>query len=112
MTISQSRNDALTPEPKDSPLMKAWEAFKASSEYANARKWALHEEHVDGSLWHAFSMGFMHTHHNQAPFAVSERTENAAPQVQNVSGTLAVSQPDTPAVAAPSTLATEEKDHV
>lgn len=47
-----------TPEPNDSPLMKAWQAYKQTPEYANTRKWALDERHVDGSLWAAFSEGF------------------------------------------------------
>ena len=58
--------------PKDSPLMRAWEAYKASPEYANAKKWActarvddhadgsmtLTYPHTDGSLWAAFAAGF------------------------------------------------------
>jgi len=44
--------------PKDAPVMKAWEAYKTSEEYANSRKWAQTEEHVDGSMWAAFFAGF------------------------------------------------------
>lgn len=40
------------------PLMVAWTAYKGTEEYANSRKWALHEKHVDGSLWAAFEAGF------------------------------------------------------
>ncbi|HEU4344033.1 MAG TPA: DUF2829 domain-containing protein [Candidatus Binatia bacterium] len=47
-----------TPIPKDHPLMVAWEAYKATPDYANTRKWASHDEHVDGSLWAAFSQGW------------------------------------------------------
>lgn len=43
--------------PADDPRMKAWEAYKATPEYANTRKWALHEAHVEGSLWAAFLEG-------------------------------------------------------
>lgn len=49
---------AMTPEPKDSPLMKAWEAYKQTPEYANTKQWASKEEHTEGSLWAAFSAGF------------------------------------------------------
>jgi hypothetical protein len=48
----------MTPAPKDAPVMVAWEAYKLTDEYQNTRKWALHERHVDGSLWAAFSEGF------------------------------------------------------
>lgn len=47
-----------TPVGADDPRMLAWNAYKATPEYANTRKWALHEEHVDGSLWAAFFAGF------------------------------------------------------
>ena len=49
---------AMAPVPKDDPLMIAWEAYKATDEYANTRHWALKDAHVDGSLWAAFSEGF------------------------------------------------------
>ena len=45
---------ALTPFPASDPRMVAWKAYQATNEYANSRKWALHEEHVEGSLWAAF----------------------------------------------------------
>ncbi len=44
--------------PPDSPLRVAFDKYKATSEYANTRRWALHERHVDGSLWAAFMAGF------------------------------------------------------
>jgi len=49
---------AMAPVPKNSPLMTAWEAYKGTEDYANTRRWAKHDEHVDGSLWAAFSTGF------------------------------------------------------
>jgi hypothetical protein len=49
---------AMAQVPKDSPLMKAWERYKASDEYENTRRWALHDKHVDGSLWAAFVEGW------------------------------------------------------
>ena len=44
--------------PADYPMMVAWEAYKASDEYSNTKRWAAHVEHVDGSLWAAFVMGW------------------------------------------------------
>jgi hypothetical protein len=44
--------------PADAPVMKAWEAYKMTEDYANSRKWAQHEAHVDGSMWAAFYQGF------------------------------------------------------
>ena len=48
---------AQSPLPKDDPRLVAWEAYKATNDYANTRQWALHEAHVDGSLWAAFIAG-------------------------------------------------------
>ena len=47
-----------SPVPATDPLMIAWEAYKQSPAYANSRKWAQQEEHVDGSMWAAFMTGF------------------------------------------------------
>lgn len=44
--------------PSDHPLMKAWEAYKQTEDFANSRKWAMHDQHLDGSLWAAFEQGF------------------------------------------------------
>lgn len=44
-------------DPAD-PLMVAWEQFKKSESFANSRKWAAYDEHLDGSLWHCFEVGF------------------------------------------------------
>lgn len=49
---------AMTPCPEDHPLMIAWSAYKATEDFANTRKWALYEAHVEGSLWAAFMAGF------------------------------------------------------
>lgn len=49
----------MTAIPNDDPMMVSWEHFKASIDYENTRKWALHEDHVDGSLWNAFMMGWL-----------------------------------------------------
>jgi len=48
----------MTPVPKDHPLMIAWDAYKATEDYANTRTWAGIPAHVDGSLWAAFEQGF------------------------------------------------------
>lgn len=47
-----------TPLAQDDPRWIAWQEYKATPDYENARKWALHEAHVDGSLWDAFIAGF------------------------------------------------------
>lgn len=47
-----------TPFPADHPMLVAWNAYKLSEDFQNTRKWALHEEHVDGSLWAAFIAGY------------------------------------------------------
>lgn len=44
--------------PSDHPLMVAWETYKVSDHYRNSRRWALHDDHVDGSLWAAFEQGW------------------------------------------------------
>ena len=49
----------MTQVDKKSRLWLAWSHYLVSDEYANTRKWALHEQHVDGSLWGAFMTGFL-----------------------------------------------------
>lgn len=49
--------EAMSPLPKNDPALVAWEAYKASPEYQNTRRWASHDDHVDGSLWAAFLQG-------------------------------------------------------
>lgn len=39
-------------------MMQAWNAHKASKAYANCRRWAAHEQHVDGALWALFVAGW------------------------------------------------------
>lgn len=58
MKDGQKNMDIQSPLPKNHPLMKAWEDYKKSEDFANTRKWALREEHVDGSLWAAFREGW------------------------------------------------------
>lgn len=58
--------------PKDHPCRIAWNSYKETDEYKNTRKWALHDEHVDGSLWAAFENGFR--------AALNERGANVQPK--------------------------------
>ncbi len=50
---------AMTPTPKDSPLMREWENYTSTEEYHNSFRWAAHEEHRQGSMWAAFMAGFL-----------------------------------------------------
>lgn len=47
-----------SPVPKNDPLMQAWEAFKQTDEYANAREWAKDFQYLEGSLWAMYERGF------------------------------------------------------
>jgi hypothetical protein len=49
---------AMAPVPEDHPLMIAWNAYKATDDFANTRKWAAQDQHLDGSLWAAFEQGY------------------------------------------------------
>ena len=51
-------SETTTPVSKDSPLWLAWEAYTATEEYANTKRWAVVPEHAEGSLWAAFERGF------------------------------------------------------
>lgn len=56
-------SDAMTEVPLTHPMRAAWEKYKETDEYANARKWALHpdaeeRQYVDGSMWAAFCEGW------------------------------------------------------
>ncbi len=44
--------------PVDHPLMVAWNAYKASDDYANSLKWAATPDYREGSMWAAFMAGF------------------------------------------------------
>lgn len=50
--------NAMVALPKDSPIMRAWDAYKATPDYANSLKWAAHDEHRVGSMWAAFLQGW------------------------------------------------------
>lgn len=45
--------------PEDGPIMTAWEQYKSSDEYADLFRWALFQEHRDGSMFAAFLAGWM-----------------------------------------------------
>ncbi len=47
-----------SPLPRDDPRIIAWEKYKKTTEYANARRWATNPKHVDGSHWAAFLEGY------------------------------------------------------
>lgn len=49
---------AMAALPKDSPIMRAWDVYKATPDYANSLKWAAHDEHRVGSMWAAFLQGW------------------------------------------------------
>jgi hypothetical protein len=51
-------DEVMAPVPKDSPLMKAWESYKAGPNYKNTRNWAVNPDHTEGSLWAAFVKGW------------------------------------------------------
>jgi phosphate-selective porin len=38
--------------------MVAWQSYRLTDDYANTRRWALEDAHVDGSLWAAFIEGW------------------------------------------------------
>lgn len=50
---------AMAPVPQDHPLMKAWNAYKATEDYSNTLHWAGEgKQFSEGSLWAAFMAGF------------------------------------------------------
>lgn len=58
-TESTNEDRAHTPVAATSPLRVAWTAYQATDDYANTKRWATHEAHVEGSLWAAFLAGFL-----------------------------------------------------
>lgn len=52
--------NAQTEIPLDHPMRAAWEAHKLTDEYRNALRWAIdgEPEHVVGSLWAMFVVGW------------------------------------------------------
>lgn len=66
--MSKSATVTQSPVPKDHPLLIAWEKYRQTEEYANTKKWATHNEHVDGSLWAAFLQGWQDRSSLEADF--------------------------------------------
>lgn len=65
---------AMQPVPADHPLMLAWAAHKQTDNYANSKRWAANEQHLDGSLWALFDAGWnaaMSAQHAAVPVQVS-----------------------------------------
>lgn len=58
--------------PQEAPVMIAWNNYKASDEFQNAKKWAINPDHTDGSLWAAFYAGFFACAVNAAPKMVDD----------------------------------------
>lgn len=51
-------SDAMQAVPRSTALVKAWEAYKGTDDYQNTKRWAIHPEHVEGSLWAVFMKGW------------------------------------------------------
>lgn len=66
-------SDFLTPLSKDHPMLKAWEEYKQTEEFANTGHWAKFPDHTVGSLWAAFCVGWMMgTRQNIALLAIAK----------------------------------------
>lgn len=46
------------PLPEHDPMLIAFKAYEKTACYANTKRWAIHPEHVEGSLWAAFCEGW------------------------------------------------------
>jgi hypothetical protein len=44
--------------PDKHPLKQAWDAYQNTDDFANTKKWARDPEHLQGSLWAIFLMGW------------------------------------------------------
>ena len=51
-------SDIMEVVPKESLLRIEWEKYIKTEDYTNTKKWARFKEHIDGSLWAAFTKGF------------------------------------------------------
>jgi len=78
---------AMTPVPdEDHPLIIAWNAYQASDDFDNSRKWMMHpdRQHQLGSLWAVFMAGWLAAteqarglHEQVSPASDLERIHNA-----------------------------------
>ena len=99
MTSQEQRQVA-----EDDPLMIAWKAYQQTDAFANANKWAAHEQHLKGSLWAVFESGFraggktVHEANGQALFAFDQRDKadlllrdaiDRRKSLENLAGTMA-----------------------
>lgn len=51
--------EAMQALPHDDPLMLAWENWKITPEFSNAKDWIIRgRDHIDGSVWRAFMEGW------------------------------------------------------
>ena len=50
----------------DDPRMIAWNKYKETEEYSNTKGWAGYAQHVEGSLWAAFLVGWTMAGHDSA----------------------------------------------
>lgn len=48
----------MTPLDKNDPRLVAWNVYTATEEFGNSKKWALLEEHIEGSFWAVFLEGW------------------------------------------------------
>lgn len=53
---------AATVLPSDHPMMTAWMEYRVTADYANSLAWCAHPEHREGSLWGAFTAGYVFSH--------------------------------------------------
>lgn len=89
---------------EDDPLMIAWNAHQQTDAFSNAKKWAAHEQHLDGALWAVFESGFraggktVHEANGQALFAFDQRDKadlllrdaiDRRKSLENLAGTMA-----------------------
>lgn len=54
-------SDAMTPCDPNDPMLIAFNQWKEAERYPICRQWALNPQHVDGSLWEAFTAGYNST---------------------------------------------------
>ena len=76
----------MTIVPKNHPVMKAWEAFKETEDYANMKRWAAHPEHLDGSLWGAYERGFRDATERARDVHEQVDTASDAERLENIPG--------------------------
>ena len=71
---------------KGDPMMIAWESFKASDEYVNAKSWAAYPEHLEGALWGMFVAGFCAATQRAADLHEQVDSASDAERLDNIPG--------------------------